>query len=219
MTDVVSSKPDVHDMVVVHRSFRQWCAELPDLVRGLRDGETARAALVVDAVRFTLIGLETHHASEDEFLWPRLAARAEGKAGLIAHMEEQHYRLDELITQLTGALDELAADPRQPLREQVAAQLTELCSVMTVHLDEEENTILPLAAEYMTVPEWEELGKISLAKLEKKQLLRAFSALMAVATPEEQRTLLTKAPLPARLLWRLSGRRSYARMKARLYRA
>ena len=217
MTDVVGSKPDVHDMVVVHRSFRQPCAELPDLVRGLQPGDTARAALIASAVRFMLMGLEAHHVSEDEFLWPRLAARAAGQAEAIARMEEQHHRLEELVTQVTAALGELAADPRQPLCEQLAAQLTELGSVLNAHMDEEENTILPLAAEYLSVAEWEELGKISLAKLDKKQLLRAFSALMAVATPEEQRTLLTKAPLPARLLWRLSGRRSHARREARLY--
>jgi len=39
---------------------------------------------------------------------------------------------------------------------------------------------------------------------------------MAVATPEEQQTLLTKAPLPARVLWRLTGRRSHTRREARL---
>ncbi|WP_051741139.1 hemerythrin domain-containing protein [Streptomyces xylophagus] len=216
MSDVVTAKPDVHDMVVVHRTFRQSCAELPELVRGLRPGDTARAALVVDAVRFMLIGLEAHHVSEDEFLWPRLAARTAGQAETIARMEEQHHRLEELVTQVTGALDSLAADPRQPLCEQVAAQLSELGSVLNAHMDEEENTILPLAAEYLTVAEWEQLGEISLAKLDKKHLLRAFSALMAVATPEEQRALLTKAPLPARVLWRLSGRRSHARWEARL---
>jgi len=217
MTDVVSSKPDVHDMVVVHRTFRRSCAELPDLVRGLRPGDTARAGLVVDAVRFMLMGLEAHHLSEDEFLWPRLAARAVVQAEAITRMEEQHHRLEELVTQVRGALDGLAADPRQPLCEQVAAQLAELGSVLTAHMDEEENTILPLAAEHLSVAEWEELGEISLAKLEKKHLLRAFSALMAVATPDEQQTILTKAPLPARLLWRLSGRRSQARWEARLH--
>ncbi|MGW3413045.1 hemerythrin domain-containing protein [Streptomyces sp. NPDC000888] len=217
MSDVVTVKPDVHDMVVVHRTFRKSCAELPDLVRGLRPGDTARSALVVDAVRFMLMGLEAHHVSEDEFLWPRLAARTAVRAEAIARMEEQHHRLEELVMQVRAALDELAADPRQPLCEQVAAQLAELGSVLTAHMDEEENTILPLAAEHLSVAEWEELGEISLAKLDKKHLLRAFSALMAVATPEEQRTLLTKAPLPARLLWRLSGRRSHARWEARLY--
>ncbi|MER5786821.1 hemerythrin domain-containing protein [Streptomyces sp. NPDC001980] len=218
MTDAAdSSKPDVHDMVVVHRSFRHSCAELPDLVRGLRPGDTARAALVVDAVRFMLMGLEAHHTSEDEFLWPRLAARTAGQAGAIARMAEQHHRLEELVTRVTDALDGLAADPRPPLCEQVAAHLTELGSVLTAHMDEEENTILPLAADCLSVAEWEELGEISLAKLDRKHLLRAFSALMAVATPDEQRTLLTKAPLPARVLWRLSGRRSHARREARLY--
>lgn len=217
MSEVVTLKPDVHDMVVVHRTFRQSCAELPELVRGLRPGDTARAQLVVDAVRFMLMGLEAHHVSEDEFLWPRLAARTAGQAEAIARMEQQHHRLEELVTQVTGALDGLAADPRQPLCEQVADQLTELGVVLTAHMDEEENTILPMAAEYLTVAEWEELGEVSLAKIEKKHLLRAFSALMAVATPEEQRAILTKAPLPARILWRLSGRRSHARWEARLH--
>ncbi|MGW3291006.1 hemerythrin domain-containing protein [Streptomyces sp. NPDC001002] len=217
MSDVITEKPDVHDMVVVHRTFRRSCAELPDLVRGLRPGDTARAELVVDAVRFMLMGLEAHHVSEDEFLWPRLAARTAGQAETIARMEEQHHRLDELVVQLTGALDSLAADPRQPLCTQVAEQLTELGAVLTAHMDEEERTILPLAAECLSVAEWERLGEISLAKLDKKHLLRAFSALMAVATPEEQRTILTKAPLPARVLWRLTGRRAHARWEARLY--
>ncbi|WP_262057295.1 hemerythrin domain-containing protein [Streptomyces sp. STR69] len=217
MSDVVTSKPDVHDMVVVHRTFRQSCAELPDLVRGLRPGDTARAALVVDAVRFMLMGLEAHHVSEDEYLWPLLTARTGVRAEAVARMEEQHHRLEELVTDVRGALDGLAADPRPSLAERVADQLTALGSVLTTHMDEEENTILPLAAEYLSVAEWEELGEISLAKLDKKHLLRAFSALMAVATPEEQRTLLTKAPAPARLLWRLSGRRSHARREARLH--
>lgn len=216
MSEAVTSKPDVHDMVVVHRTFRQACAELPELVRGLRPGDTARAQLVVDEVRFMLMGLEAHHVSEDEFLWPRLAERTAGQAEAIARMEQQHHRLEELVTQVTGVLDGLAADPRQPLCEQVADQLTELGAVLTAHMDEEENTILPLAADCLTVAEWEELGEISLAKIERKQLLRAFSALMAVATPDEQRTLLAKAPLPARVLWRLTGRRSHTRREARL---
>ena len=217
MSDVVTSKPDVHDMVVVHRTFRQSSAELPELVRGLRPGDTARAQLVVEAVRFMLMGLEAHHVSEDEFLWPRLSARTTPHAEAIARMEEQHHRLEELVTLVRGALDGLAADPRPSVCEQVAAQLTELGTVLTAHMDEEENTILPLAADHLSVAEWEELGEISLAKLEKKHLLRAFSALMAVATPEEQRAILTKAPLPARVLWRLTGRRSHARWEARLH--
>ncbi|MEV6537673.1 hemerythrin domain-containing protein [Streptomyces sp. NPDC051665] len=217
MSDVVTAKPDVHDMVVVHRTFRQSCAELPELVRGLRPGDIERAQLVVDAVRFMLMGLEAHHVSEDEFLWPRLTDRTTLNADAITRMEEQHHRLEELVTRVRGALDGLAADPRPSRCEQVAAQLTELGSVLTAHMDEEENTILPLAAEYLTVAEWEELGEISLAKLEKKHLLRAFSALMAVATPDEQQAILAKAPLPARVLWRLTGRRSYARWEARLH--
>lgn len=71
--------------------------------------------------QFMLMGLEAHHVSEDELLWPRLAERT--------------------------TLDGLAADLRPPLGERVAAQLGEPCSVLNTHMDEEENTVLPPAAE------------------------------------------------------------------------
>jgi hemerythrin-like domain-containing protein len=216
MTTAVTSKPDVHDMVVVHRSFRQACAELPELLRGLAPGETARAALIVEAVHFMLTGLETHHTSEDEYLWPMLKSRAVEHADAITHMESQHERLEELVEQVKHALEGLADDPEQARCEKAAQQITELDAVLIAHMDEEESTVLPLVIDHLTVDEWEKLGQVSLAKMEKKDLLRAFSALMAVANPEEQHTILTKAPLPARVMWRLIGRRSYARSQARL---
>ncbi|MCX4903967.1 hemerythrin domain-containing protein [Streptomyces sp. NBC_00878] len=217
MTGVVSSKPDVHDMVVVHRHFRHLFAESPDLVRGLAPGDTARAALVVDSVRFMLSCVEAHHRSEDEFLWPLLGTRTAEHAEAVERMEIQHHRLEDLIRQVTGALDELAANPRRTLCEQVATQLAELRSLLNEHMDEEEKVILPLAADYLTVAEWEELGQLSAAKLDRKYHLRAFSSLMAAATPEEQRMFLSKVPKIAVVLWRLSGRRSYARLQAQLH--
>ncbi|MBR7830690.1 hemerythrin domain-containing protein [Actinospica sp. MGRD01-02] len=108
-------------MAVAHRAFRRQLAELPDLVLGVRPGNATRARLVVSAVRFALLGLEVHHLSEDEYLWPRLMQRATGQSEAIACMKLQHYRLDDLIAHVTGSLDDLAADPRQPLCEKVAA--------------------------------------------------------------------------------------------------
>ncbi|MBR7830689.1 hypothetical protein KDK95_30585 [Actinospica sp. MGRD01-02] len=84
-------------------------------------------------------------------------------------------------------------------------------------MDEEERTILPLAAEHLSVAEWEEFATLALAKLDGRLLLHAFSALMAVTAPEERRTILGTAPFPVRVLWRLHGRRSYARWHARLH--
>lgn len=101
-------------MVVVHRTFRQSCAELPELVRGLRPGDTARAQLVVDAVRFMLMGLEAHHVSEDEFLWPRLAERTTPHAEAITRMEEQHHRLEDLVTRVRGSWTRWPPIPGRP---------------------------------------------------------------------------------------------------------
>ncbi|MGX1911538.1 hypothetical protein ACWIID_22130 [Streptomyces phaeochromogenes] len=38
-------------------------------------------------------------------------------AEALTRMEEQHHRLEELVTRVRGALDGPAADPRQPLCE------------------------------------------------------------------------------------------------------
>ncbi|MFG2379067.1 hypothetical protein ACGFY9_47465 [Streptomyces sp. NPDC048504] len=45
------------------------------------------------------------HVSEDEFLWPRRAERTALHAGAITRMEEQHHRLEEVVTRVRDALD------------------------------------------------------------------------------------------------------------------
>ncbi|MFJ3306948.1 hypothetical protein ACIPSA_28290 [Streptomyces sp. NPDC086549] len=42
------------------------------------------------------------------------------QADAIERMEAQHHRLEELVTQVTGALDGLATDPQRTLCEQAA---------------------------------------------------------------------------------------------------
>ncbi len=49
-------KPDVNEMLVIHRVFRREFVALPTLIRGVADGDTARAAVVADALRLVLGG-------------------------------------------------------------------------------------------------------------------------------------------------------------------
>lgn len=217
MPSVAETRPDVQDMIVVHRNFRHQFAHAPALIRGLRDGDTARTKLVIDHLRFVLTGLEAHHGSEDDLLWPKLRERVAPMPESISRMEDQHHQLDALTMELTAALNELAVRVDPEVRERAAELCERLASVVDAHMTEEEQTILPLAAAHLTAAEWDELGERGLEKLAKKDLLPALSSLLAIATPEERKAFLAKAPAPARLLWRLVGRRAHARNEARLY--
>jgi Hemerythrin HHE cation binding domain len=96
------SLTNVHDMVVVHRVFRREFRLLPQLVRGVAPGNTARATVVAGHARRCLTGLHLHHSGEDDLLWPKLLERAAPETALIERMEAQHERVHSAVVTLTG---------------------------------------------------------------------------------------------------------------------
>ena len=107
MTDqMVRERPDTHDMFVVHRVFRRETALLPRLVRNVRPGDTARAAVVADHYRGYALGLHHHHTGEDELIWPLLLARVDLEAELVLRMEEQHERVAAGLDAVSALLPE-----------------------------------------------------------------------------------------------------------------
>jgi len=60
------SRPDVHEMVVIHRVFRREFSAIPHLVRRVADGDTARAGIIGGHLSLILAGLHMHHTGEDE---------------------------------------------------------------------------------------------------------------------------------------------------------
>ena len=68
-------------MVVAHRAFRREFRLLPELVRQVAPGDTARAAVLAAHGRMLLIGLHLHHNSEDLLLWPKLLEHRPAELG------------------------------------------------------------------------------------------------------------------------------------------
>ncbi len=207
---------DVHDMVVVHRSFRRELRLIPQLVRRVAPGDTARATVLAEHARLVLGGLHRHHTGEDELLWPRLLERCTPDAALVHRMEEQHERVHDALEGLHPALDRWQAEARPAVTEEVAAGLDALRTALLEHLDEEEREILPLAARHITPQEWAQLGEHGAADTPKKHLPILFGALAEEATPEELRQILTVVPWPVRILARTVFARQYDRYISRV---
>ncbi|QYB02444.1 hemerythrin domain-containing protein [Rhodococcus sp. USK10] len=211
-----TTRPDTREMVVVHNCFRRQFAALPALVRRVPAGDTARAAEVVAFFEELATALHHHHSSEDDLLWPKLLDRAPTDAALVLRMEEQHERISELLSlaQSQGAAFTADAVDGEPL----AKTLTALSAALGEHLGEEERHILPMAEQFMTLAEWQEMGDRGRASIPKDRLLVFLGFILQGATPEERRMFLSEMPFAARMAWSILGRRAFRKDYRRIYR-
>jgi iron-sulfur cluster repair protein YtfE (RIC family) len=206
-----ASRPltDVHDMVVVHRVFRREFRLLPELVRAVPAGHTARAAVLAEHGRLLLRGLHGHHTSEDLLLWPKLLQRCTPDAELVHRMEAQHERVHDAIERIGPALDRWQAEARPAVTEEVASAFDELRTALLEHLEDEEREILPLAARHVTQAEWNELGEHGMRETRIREMPILFGAVTEEASPEERAHMLAVVPPPIRLLLRTVLARRY----------
>jgi hypothetical protein len=213
----VSDRPDTTEMVFVHNCFRKQFGALPGLVGAVPDGDTRQAAVLVDFLAELTAALHHHHHGEDELMWPLLLERAPLDSALILRMEEQHERIGALYHRAAQDASAFvaAADPRS--RADLADTLTELAAGLTEHLHDEEVEILPLVERVMTVAQWAELGERGRAGLPKDRLLVFLGFLLDANTPARGREFLARMPAPARVAWRLAGRRAFVKEYRRIY--
>jgi len=213
MTTTTSSGCETHDMVVVHRAFRREFALLPRMVRAVSPGDLTQRGVICTHAREMTAMLHHHHTAEDELVWPRLRERAELDAWLVDRAQTQH----EVIGQLLAALDHVlqrfteTADPTSG--SELASVLDQVSIALNEHLDEEETAILPVA-ETLTASEWEELSQRGMAAMSKPRLLVLLGHILEDADNDERAAFLKHVPIPARVGYRLFGRRRYLRETA-----
>ena len=217
MTDqIVRDRPDTHEMYVVHRVFRRETALLPRLVRNVRAGDTDRARFVAAHYRDYALGLHHHHTAEDLLIWPLLLARVDLEAELVLRMEKQHEVVAAGLEQVAALLPEWERTASPAAGEAIARALEQHRAALVEHLTDEENHLLSLIEQHLTVAEWEKLGQRFAEETPKDKLLFFLGALLEEATPQETADMMRNLPMPAKLIWRIVGKRQYARRTRRL---
>lgn len=202
---------NTQDMEIVHRAFHRESRLLKELVAAVAPGDTARAKVIADHFRDYRLGLKNHHEGEDELLWPPLLSRVDLEADIVLRMEAQHERIAATLTRLDAAVPAWEATAGAAERDTLVAVLADHQAVLLEHLDDEETTLLPLAAKHCTDEEWASLGDHMLANTPKLTMLTLFGLVLEDANPAERATLLSALPAPVRGIWHLVGRPRYAR--------
>ena len=216
MTTPITTSPasDPWEMSLIHSLIRRGFEQANEAV--LAPGAATRAETVAEYVGFHLDGLEAHHSSEDELIWPLLRERASMSDALVSRMEDQHAGLHDV---LDTTRHELAGWGTAPTAERAGALATTLGTVLdrlSEHLTEEERDVVPLIAAHITQAEWDHLGKVAFSKFTPKQRFFAMGEMLAAASPTEATRMLAGLPAPIKVIWALVGRRRYQRFMSKL---
>jgi hemerythrin-like domain-containing protein len=215
-----TERTDTWDMIVVHRVFRREFRLMPALVRAVRPGDTARAEILAEHLANVAGALHHHHTGEDEMVWPLLLERAQMHTELINRMEAQHERLHAPLARIEEILPRWRSTALATDREELAEVIAQASVALDEHLADEEQEILPIIERYLSPAEWNAVGERGRATLPKGRMALVFlGALLEEATPEEEKRFLADLPVPARLLWRLAGKRTYAAARNRVRQA
>ena len=212
-----AGQTDVRDMFVVHAGFRREFRLASGLVRAVATGDTARARDVGEHLDLMVVLLQHHHTNEDQKLWPLLHERVPSQLEPIVDLMERHHAaLHDVLARLSIRTTAWTAGAGDMELEALAELLDRLHVVLEEHLSAEESRLLPIAAEYVTQAEWDDLGSGSLPIPFRQQLLVAGSLLYS-GDPEVVALMLSKAPWLARVLIPRLGRRAFARRARQLY--
>ncbi|NIH80967.1 hemerythrin domain-containing protein [Amycolatopsis viridis] len=202
---------NTQEMEIVHRAFRRESRLLPELVAAVAPGDTARAKVIADHFRDYRLGLKNHHEGEDELLWPPLLSRVDLEADVVLRMEAQHERVAATLAKLDAVVPQWESTAGADERDTLVAVLADHRAVLLEHLDDEETTLLPLAAEHLTEGEWSAQGDHLVANTPKLTLLTLLGLVLEDANRAERATLLSALPAPVRVIWHVLGRPRYAR--------
>jgi hypothetical protein len=202
-------------MALIHSLIRRGFEQAEAAV--LRPGAATRTDAVSEYVGFHLDGLHAHHATEDEFIWPALHARATMSGALIRRMEEQHSGLHDALDETQRQLTAWAAAPTTDTSTALASALSTVTDQLMEHLTEEERDVVPLIAAHITQAEWDHAGKAAFSKFTPTQRFIAMGEMLATADPTQSARMLAGIPGPIKVVWRLVGRRRYERLRSALW--
>jgi hemerythrin-like domain-containing protein len=203
--------PDTDQMLVIHKVFRRELRLLGPMTDRVLDADVPAARRVSAHAELVLGLLHAHHDSEDRLLWPLLADRDRLDGPVVERMEEQHADIARHVAVLGPTLELWSKHARSTDRQTVATEIRAMHDVTVAHLDDEEQHMLGAVREHVSVAEWTALTDDAEKHMPPgfRERMLLVGMVLEDATVPETRWFLDGLPAPARLLWRLLGRRMY----------
>jgi hemerythrin-like domain-containing protein len=205
-------------MLMIHGLMRSLFRDAPKLVAAAQPGDADRARVLGEHVIEIADGLHRHHTGEDELLWDQLSAKSPGCALHVGLMKLQHAAMGEALYRLEKAAITWQDVADQAHRDAVVAALDDINTLLNAHLGDEERLILPTASQVMSQREWNRLGEHGRAAIPRNRMFIQLGFILDSMSPDAGKRFLAEAlPAPARVLYRVVGRRQYLAHRRKVY--
>jgi hypothetical protein len=208
-------RPDTSDMLAVHAALRGALRAGPSRVRTIEPGDAERRELIADYYDNVLWFLGVHHHGEEELVFPRVKERCPDAASLVDTMESQHHEVVQLLADATATRTAWAggdAGAQAPLAELLQA----LHDATAAHLDDEEESLLPLCGDYLTTEEWGALPGHALSQYRGDKVWLVLGLIMEQRTPAQRAHMLETMPPPVSQMWKDMGSDAFQALAARV---
>jgi hemerythrin-like domain-containing protein len=187
-------------MAIVHRTFRKAYTESAQLVRAAPTPSPERVTFLADHIDFAIKALHIHHEGEDELLYPKLIERVPEQAPMTEEVEHEHELIKTALDDTSAACATWRQRPSAETGEALAASLDKLNKVAQVHLDDEEQKIVPLAAVTLTQQEWDAMGKHGVGEIPRNKRGIAFGFMLDPLNEADRAHMMHVLPAPIRML-------------------
>ena len=206
---------DVSDMYPVHDAFRDTLSAAPQLVGSVAGSDEARRELVGNFYRNIIAFLHVHHEGEEELIFPLLRDRCPGDLALVDVIASQHRDVDDLVDRSVSFLDQWATGSAEA-QAQCAETLKTLGVVMTRHLSDEEEQLLPLCSTSLSEQEWGALPGHAMGSFAGDKIWLILGLIRQRMNDEQRARMLAFMPPPAVEMWTNLGEPSFNRLMAEI---
>jgi hypothetical protein len=190
----------------MHSAFKREILRLGDGLHKADLNDARATAGLARRYKFFSVTLHQHHQGEDTFLWPNTRSKASPQEIVVLDaMEAEH----EALASVLGALDEdfntLSVNSD---KDQIAARLEELGTVLSGHTQHEEREGVPLVQKYLEEEDFKAFMKFSRDGEDASLVLPWVSD---GATPTQVASTWGMIPAPVRLFVKPMLTRKYTR--------
>jgi hypothetical protein len=207
---------DTRDMVGIHNTFRRALGDAPAQISAVPDGDHVRAEQLGSYLAEVLWLLEVHHQGEDELLYPLLVQRAPEETELFQRMEAQHASVHESLEAAKTAAGQFRASGSLADGQSASAACQELLAQTEVHLGEEEQLVLPIAARVISPPEWGAMPAHALSQYRGDRVWLPFGLAFESMPNDIQENMLAHLPPPVVAMWSGGGSDAFANEMAQI---
>jgi hemerythrin-like domain-containing protein len=162
---------DTAMMGIVHSALRRDLDRTAVALASAPPPGPQQREAIAEHVGWMMHFLHSHHAGEDDGLWPLVRMTDPATGDLLDRMDADHARISPAIDTLSAAGRRYARDSSDEARVALATSLAELREVLDPHLRAEEDEAMPVVEKTLTHAQWEAFNQEYYIKPKSKKQL------------------------------------------------